>query len=89
MGISTMTEVFLFKEETMDDFDMLLELCRNRKEKPMNNGEWIMSNQERFNDFFSLVAKADYINLKEKYNLTVDGDFHNSFHKWIVEEHKE
>ena len=72
-----------------DTFGMLCELCNKRSESPMNNAEWLMSSHERFNDFFSLVAKADYIGLKEKYNLTVDGDFHDSFNKWIVEVHNE
>ena len=71
-----------------DEYDMLCKMCNVRKENPMNNAQYLFESHERFNEFFSLAAKADYQGLKEKFGLEVIGDFHESFNKWLVKERK-
>lgn len=69
-------------------YDMLVDMCRLRKEKPMNNAEYLFQNHERFNQFFNLVAHGDYEGLKNEFGLEIVGDFHESFNKWIIKERK-
>ena len=70
-----------------DEYDILLKICRNRREHPMSNAQYLFESYDRYNQFLSLVAKADYIGLEEQFGLVVDGDFHKSFEKWLAKEH--
>ena len=71
----------------LSEFDMLCIMCNKRKDKPMNNAEWLFSDHERFCRFFNCVARADYEALKSEFNFVVESDLHDEFYKWIQKEH--